>query len=76
MWDHVPYVVTCAKFQNEISRGCDSTEGRNFETAIFLLIFEWPLEQRSATAGAACVIGRQDTQLKKLLMVCYKDEMF
>jgi len=41
-------VITCAKFQNEIFRVYDFTEGRIF--FIFLLIFEWALQQCSATA--------------------------
>jgi len=40
-------VITCAKFQNEIFRGYDFT---GVELSIFLLIFEWALQQCSATA--------------------------
>jgi len=40
-------VITCAKFQREIFRGYDFTGGRIFH---FLLIFEWALQQCSATA--------------------------
>ena len=40
-------VITCATFQNGIFRGYDSTE---VEFSIFLLIFEWALQQCSATA--------------------------
>ena len=40
-------VITCAKSQNEIFRGYDFTGG---EFSIFLLIFEWALQQCSATA--------------------------
>ena len=40
-------VITCAKFQNEIFR---VTILQGVEFSIFLLIFEWPLQQCSATA--------------------------
>jgi len=40
-------VITCAKFQNEIFRGYHFT---GVEFSIFLLIFEWALQQCSATA--------------------------
>jgi len=43
MWGDVPDAI---KFHNEILRGCNSTRG---EISIFLLIFEWPLQQCSAT---------------------------
>jgi len=35
-------LITCAKFQVEIFRGYDFTGGR---ISIFLLIFEWALQQ-------------------------------
>jgi len=31
---HVQDIIMCTKFQNEILRGCDSTEGRNFHFPI------------------------------------------
>jgi len=31
---HVPDVITCAKLQNEILMGCDSTGGQNFDFSI------------------------------------------
>jgi len=40
-------VITCAKFQNEIV-GVTILQGVKF--SIFLLIFEWALQQCSATA--------------------------
>ena len=40
-------VITCAKFQNKIFRGYDFT---GVKLSIFLLIFEWALQQCSATA--------------------------
>ena len=40
-------VITCAKFQNEILSGYDFT-GVKF--SIFLIDFEWALQQCSATA--------------------------
>ena len=40
-------VITCAKFQNEIFRGYDFI---GVEFSIFLLIFEWALQQCCATA--------------------------
>ena len=40
-------VITCAKFQKEIFRGYNFT---GVEFYIFLLIFEWALQQCSATA--------------------------
>ena len=40
-------VITCAKFQNEIFRGYNFIGGWIF---IFLFIFEWALQQCSATA--------------------------
>jgi len=43
----VPDIITCAKFQNEILRGCDSTGGRNSQ---FLTDTERPLQQCSAIA--------------------------
>ena len=43
----LPDVITCAKFQVEIFRGYDFTGGR---ISHFLLIFEWALQQCSATA--------------------------
>jgi len=43
----VPDIITCTKFENEILRGCNFTGGRIFH---FLLIFEWALQQCSATA--------------------------
>jgi len=46
-WNHVPDIITCAKFQNRISRGCDFT---GVEISIFVLIFEWPLQQYCTTA--------------------------
>jgi len=48
VWNYVQDITTCAIFQNEILRGCDCTGGRNLDL-IFLLIFEWPLQQCSAT---------------------------
>ena len=42
-------IITCAKFQSEIFRGYDFT-GQGVELFIFLLIFEWALQQCSATA--------------------------
>ena len=41
-------VITCAKFQNEIFRGYDFT---GVEFSIFLLIFEWALQQCSSSAA-------------------------
>ena len=38
-------IITCAKFQNEIFRGHHFT---GVEFSIFLLIFEWALQQCSA----------------------------
>jgi len=43
----LPDVITYAKFQVEIFRGYDFT---GVEFPIFLLIFEWALQQCSATA--------------------------
>ena len=43
----LPDVITYAKFQVEIFRGYDFTGG---EISHFLLIFEWALQQCSATA--------------------------
>jgi len=40
-------VITCAKFQNEIFRGYNFTGGRIFH---FPIVFEWALQQCSATA--------------------------
>jgi len=34
MWGEVSDIITCAKFQNELLRHCDSTEGRNFHFSI------------------------------------------
>jgi len=34
VWGAVFNVVMCAKFQNEILRGCDSTGGQNFDFCI------------------------------------------
>jgi len=42
-------VITYAKFQVEICRGYDSTGG-GVKFPIFLLIFQWALQQCSATA--------------------------
>ena len=39
-------IITCAKFQDEIFRGCDFTR---VEFSIFLLIFAWALQESSAT---------------------------
>jgi len=47
-------VITCAKFQDEISRGYDFTGG-GVELPIFLLIFAWALQQCSATALPAVI---------------------
>jgi len=48
MWGDVPDIITCAKFRNKILRVATLQEG--VEIFIFLLIFEWPLQQCSATA--------------------------
>ena len=45
--------VTYAKFQNDIFKGYDFTGG-GVEFHIFLLIFAWTLQQRSATVLANC----------------------
>ena len=44
---HLADVIMCAKFQDDIFRGYDFTGGR---ISLFLLIFEWALQQCSATA--------------------------
>ena len=43
-------VITCAKFQNEIFNFSGVTILQGDEFFIFLLIFEWALQQCSATA--------------------------
>ena len=40
-------IITCAKFQNEIFRGHDL---QGVEFSIFLIDFEWALQQCSAIA--------------------------
>jgi len=50
--DDVRDVITCAKFQNEISRGYDFTGGR--------IDFEWALQQCSATALTVIVFNPGD----------------
>jgi len=70
MWGDVPDVITCAKFQNEILRVCNSTGGRNSH---FLLIFEWPLQQSSATAlpvihGSTRVYSSNRTSIRLALL--------
>jgi len=47
MADNLSDVIKCAKFQHEIFRGYNFT---GVEFPIFLLIFEWALQQCSANA--------------------------
>jgi len=51
----LPDVITYAKFRVEIFRGYDFTGGVEFP--IFLLIFEWALQQCSATALPVTVLS-------------------
>jgi len=54
------YVITCAKFQNEIFRGYDFTGVR---ISHFLLIFAWALYNSSATALTVMVHQRVNSLL-------------
>ena len=60
-------VITYAKFQKEIFRGYDFTEGR-----IFLLIFEWALQHCSATALPVMINHRQRSSAAMLLGLLHK----
>ena len=51
----VPDVITCAKFQNEIVRGYDFTEGSNF--SFFLLILNGPYNTTVQRYCAACDVA-------------------
>jgi len=66
----LPDVITCAKFQSEIFRGYDFTGGRTY-ISIFLLIFEWALQQCSATALPVIVMdirgGNRVSQISCIL---------
>jgi len=54
MWGHITELITCAKFQNEILMGCDSTVDRNFHFPVDFLMAITTVQRYCAASDIAC----------------------